>query len=451
MNEFLLHWSMKRISFLLMFFLLCLSKPAIAQWNYYCYFPTFYPAPSVQCSFLGTDFINKDTGIYIRDCYFSPHTGHYTSLFRTNDGGQNWITSPLGADNGGSLFLFSARKEKTFFCAENEGGISSPNDPSGSLFKSQDGGISWDSLYSKLFTNIFSFSAIDTSHFYFLRSVSIQASPYACYLAKYQNGLCNDTLTDLTSITPERLFFPDTSVGYLTALGHPYFYSPVNHLYKTIDGGASWNTTFYDSIRNIKDMFFTSSDIGYLVCDSGKIIKTDNGGVSWQYLISGTTMNSIFFINDSVGFAAGDSGVIIRTIDGGINWNRDSTTTHDLFSKIFFVNDSIGFAVAGQWMYTINLRAPVAIWELVNSHETDFTPYPNPTSGNFFVQIPDLFKSNEKLFYTLYNDIGVILEQRFIKEGDKNISFDMSSEPKGIYFMTMSNGTKYLSGKIVLE
>ena len=421
------------ITFIIIFFLFG-SNTSKAQWRYYCYFD-LNPFSSIIGTFSGADFVNSDTGIYCFNHFLSPSSGYASVIMKTNNKGTSWSNS-FSFGQGSSIKPFSVRRKRTFYCIENENGIS-PNGVTGTLLKSSDGGVSWIYLYSKEHAQFFGFSAPDTSEFYFLCSTLTSVS-----LAKYKNGIFSDSVVDLTAMEPVGLFFPDTTVGY--AYG-------IHRIFKTINGGTNWNQVFYDSTRRVKDMFFTNTSIGYVVCDSGRIIKTIDGGTNWQNINSGGTMNSIFFINDSVGFAAGDYGVIIRTSNGGINWNSDTTTTQTAFIKIFFVNDSIGFAIVDHSMYTINLRAPTAIWELVNKQQFNFICYPNPTTGKFFIEIPEVFKQEEVLFLTLYDYLGQMAEQRRILMRDQKVDLDISSKPKGFYFMTLSNGTKYINGKIILE
>ena len=72
---------------------------------------------------------------------------------------------------------------------------------------------------------------------------------------------------------------------------------------------------------------FTNANTGF-VCggiknSSGLILKTYNGGNTWQQIFSSTlSINDITFISDSIGFACGDSLLILKTTDGGQTWNQ---------------------------------------------------------------------------------------------------------------------------------
>jgi len=100
---------------------------------------------------------------------------------------------------------------------------------------------------------------------------------------------------------------------------------------------TAWNlepsgTTYY-----INDVFFPVQNHGWVVGESGTILKTTNGGDNWIPQSSGTTndLKSVFFIYPS-GWAVGEGGTILKTTNAGINWiPQSSGTTQDLRSVYF--------------------------------------------------------------------------------------------------------------------
>ena len=96
----------------------------------------------------------------------------------------------------------------------------------------------------------------------------------------------------------------------------------------------------------INAVYFENSQTGWSVGDSGKIIKTTNGGTNWFLLISGTTKNlkSLSFTSKDNAFTVGDSGIVLNTTNGGITWIYANFPNHNYyFSSVFFVNDLIGY------------------------------------------------------------------------------------------------------------
>jgi len=62
--------------------------------------------------------------------------------------------------------------------------------------------------------------------------------------------------------------------------------------------------------------------VGY----GGKILATDNGGMSWRLVDSGTDVGlfSISFADDKHGWIVGQGGTILRSEDGGKSWKRQT-------------------------------------------------------------------------------------------------------------------------------
>ena len=87
--------------------------------------------------------------------------------------------------------------------------------------------------------------------------------------------------------------------------------------------------------------------IGYVVGSSGAIIKTNDGGTTWETLKSGTenNLNSVYFINKYIGYAVGDEGTIIKTIDGGATWTPLISGTDDPLGFVQFTDENNGYAV----------------------------------------------------------------------------------------------------------
>lgn len=114
--------------------------------------------------------------------------------------------------------------------------------------------------------------------------------------------------------------------------------------------------------QSFRDISFPSSSIGYVSGTSGRVIKTTDGGNSWNTLNTGTTaaLVNTQFINDNLGFISGGGTggkIIYKTTDGGINWT--DVTPSGLTSTPYdmaFPNSTDGYAVCtnGQILKTNN-------------------------------------------------------------------------------------------------
>ncbi len=108
----------------------------------------------------------------------------------------------------------------------------------------------------------------------------------------------------------------------------------------------------------LHDLQFIGAKIGYAVGAHGAILKTGDGGRSWQLVPSGTTssLHSVCFLTDQVGWVAGrevvpfaglDAGVLLFTENGGQSWRPLASQQLPALSfvKFFGLDDGV---VVGQ-------------------------------------------------------------------------------------------------------
>jgi photosystem II stability/assembly factor-like uncharacterized protein len=108
--------------------------------------------------------------------------------------------------------------------------------------------------------------------------------------------------------------------------------------------------------ENLSTVFFSSSAMGYIVGDYGTILRSTDGGDSWEAQPSGTinALASIHFFNDRLGVVVGERGTILRTTDGGITWTLQSCpTTSDLKGVAFPSRDTPGVVFAVGYNATV--------------------------------------------------------------------------------------------------
>jgi photosystem II stability/assembly factor-like uncharacterized protein len=93
------------------------------------------------------------------------------------------------------------------------------------------------------------------------------------------------------------------------------------------------------------------------------ILRTSNGGVSWDQTSISSSPQSIYFTNISTGFCAAFNG-IYKTTDGGGLWNLNyQDDIH--FNSVQFVDENSGFAVANefpQYLYLLKTEDAGLNW-----------------------------------------------------------------------------------------
>jgi photosystem II stability/assembly factor-like uncharacterized protein len=95
---------------------------------------------------------------------------------------------------------------------------------------------------------------------------------------------------------------------------------------------SGWISQNSNTNSTLRSVFFISDQIGWITGgnssnDSGKVLKTTNGGINWIIKSIGTSpVYSVFFISSTSGWIAADDGKILKTEDGGTNWVVQSNT-----------------------------------------------------------------------------------------------------------------------------
>ncbi|MCF8370774.1 MAG: T9SS type A sorting domain-containing protein [Bacteroidales bacterium] len=99
------------------------------------------------------------------------------------------------------------------------------------------------------------------------------------------------------------------------------------------------------------DLVFLNNDTGFVVGDSasfakGIILKTMNGGQTWDTTFCNGPIYSIQFISNDIGFAACFNSYFYKTYDGGINWIEISFNPPIIYqfnNSIYFKNALEGY------------------------------------------------------------------------------------------------------------
>ncbi len=124
-------------------------------------------------------------------------------------------------------------------------------------------------------------------------------------------------------------------------------------------------------------VFFVDRDHGFVVGADETILRTANGGASWERvplnwmdLLPDTlvergviTINlyDIFFLNEASGWIVGDYGTILTTKDGGNSWHISNIGPYPSLFSIFFKDEREGWAV-GQNGFSLRTRDGGRTW-----------------------------------------------------------------------------------------
>jgi hypothetical protein len=196
--------------------------------------------------------------------------------------------------------------------------------------------------------------------------------------------------------------FPTKNTGYLNLNG--------NVVMKTTNGGNSWQNIPVTSC-NIGNFDFTDTITGHFINDYIKIIYTENGCYDWlpEYTDIFSELNEISFKDKNLGIAVGGNGVIIRYVNS-ISTVENINVTEDILSV--FPNPASNFT---------NLR-------LIANEKTN-------------VKV-DIFDITGKHLFS-YNENGVL--------GEANFNIDISTFEPGMYFCVVKTNNFEKTVKLIKQ
>jgi photosystem II stability/assembly factor-like uncharacterized protein len=131
-------------------------------------------------------------------------------------------------------------------------------------------------------------------------------------------------------------------------------------LLTTADGGLTWRQNRKFTNDNIRDLYFSDAEHGWLLCErevysgtsksSSYLLKTSDGGVSWdaiELVDSHDRLVRFFFTRDGYGYAVGEGGGIWQMLDDKKSWKRVGLPVSYLILGVSFLDDSRGVLVGG--------------------------------------------------------------------------------------------------------
>jgi photosystem II stability/assembly factor-like uncharacterized protein len=222
-------------------------------------------------NFLSSSYLSALQFINVNLGWVISHSTDTSYIFQTTDGGISWTLQTQ---------TYSGYYEALFFLDENYGWASSIMN----VVRTTNGGINW------------------IEH-----SANIEGSPICIRFADHQTGWISSNTLGSYDIS------------------------------KSTDGGLNWISQISGLGDFIQSISCSDANTVYAAgmqpfVNEGFILNTTDGGTSWfeQYRSNGR-LNSILFINDTTGWAVGDSGKILSTENGGV-----TSVEEDIISPFHF-------------------------------------------------------------------------------------------------------------------
>lgn len=231
-----------------------------------------------------------------------------------------------------------------------------------------------------------------------------------------------------------RVKFADSQTAY--AVG------PASQVMKSTDGGLSWNMlstlTGIGNNKSLGDLDFVTPNIGYIAGGDG-LYKTTNGGTSFTKVYN-SRVRCVAFWNADNGFIS-DPNTTLVTTNGGASWSMSNTTLRDISC------DKQGYCygvnIAGVYFY--DNPTPVSL-EDTWTKEAAF--YPNPLASGEYISYylpPIALQYN----LTVLSSSGKVMYQSSdLPQGKGQLPISL---PVGLYIVQLQAGGRQWSQKVVVQ
>jgi photosystem II stability/assembly factor-like uncharacterized protein len=368
-----------------------------AQW--------FSQSSNTSYTLRGISFLNTSTGWV---------AGYNGTVLQTTNGGNIWTNQTTNTTkNINSIFFLNYTTG--WFAGD-----------SGLIEKTTNGGNSWFNQTSTTSNKLRTILFIDANIGYIIGD--------GTFLATSNGG---STWVFISDNGGNSIYFTDVNVGYEATS---------NIIQKTINGGHNWTQSF-SGTRILYRVCFTNSNTGYVVGDSGTVVKTTNAGVSWSSQITPVNTIHLFgvsFIDPSNGTAVGVIGKIIHTTNGGLNWNIQNSglTNPPTLEYVQFLDPNTGWIVGGNGTILKTTNGGVGIKQISELVPKSFSleqNYPNPfnPSTSIRYELPKSGFIKLVVFDALGREIETLVNEKQ-SAGTYEATFDGSNYSSGIYFYKLT-------------
>jgi photosystem II stability/assembly factor-like uncharacterized protein len=400
----------------------------------------------------------------------SPYTQEYT---RTTDGGATWTVANIQSLSLDNVIcnVWPIDSSTAYLSTFN-----SLTGVGGNIYKTTDGGASWVTMDTSMFTTSSSFP--DFVYFWNEAQGMAMGDPAATPLPKkYEIYLTNDSGATWNRVPAANLPGLTNAAEYgITNLftasqGYVWFGTTYGAIYRSTDMGVTWTkyatglppNTINGSRQDIMDIAFTDSLNGIVLqitSTGGAYIRnTTNGGMTWTnvswigsigtldidavpgtpvLLSTGTTLNP-------------DTGITAFSIDNGLTWTYlDSMGSH---TAVDFADELTGWTgqyvlgdgIGGAWKYASSPLS--AVIQYAKTSETQV--YPNPTSGT--LNIIGSSNSGETTFRIFDMQGKMVLSQTAETMSTYHQVMNLGNLSSGFYVLTITNNGTVSQHNLVKE
>jgi photosystem II stability/assembly factor-like uncharacterized protein len=215
-------------------------------------------------------------------------------------------------------------------------------DKSGTVWRSTNGGVAWDSLIHTAFNASTDICFVDAQHGWVVERGAIQGTT---------DGGRTWPLVQFLSLLAEApsVHFISATTGWvlqMQASGGGWMSTVVG----TTNGGSSFSTSVNSGVVAapiVGVRFDAAGTVGWLVGLGGEVRRTTNGGSQWFTVSKGNggTTYSLSFANDNCGLVAttsGAGGYNYHSYDGGATWASGPRVDENAYNAVHMTAPAAG-------------------------------------------------------------------------------------------------------------
>jgi photosystem II stability/assembly factor-like uncharacterized protein len=373
-------------------------------------------------------------------------------IMRTENTGENWTVLNTGVTNllmSNDFIEYTDNGENyKVHMAVGENGV---------ILKSVDNGATWQLLTSGMLENLNDVALFNVNN---INAIGIAAgSEYIAYVCGNNgvllfSGDMGQTWTTIVTGTTENLrsisFVNDNSLHTNQVTTIVTGSNGIVMISK--DFGKNWSSSTSGVTEQLNAVFSVGNDRYFAVGNNGTMISSNDAGDSWRVESTNIieNINDIKFLGDfTVGIAACDNGIMLRTTDGGLTWDIISVPTENDLYAVSFSTPDFGISVGenGTELYSadggltwVNREIePTIALNQKNTGDIKLNQnYPNPfnPTTNISYVLPFNASVSVKIFDLAGREVRT-LASGYQQQGAYSVNFDATNLSSGVYFYVL--------------
>ncbi|HRQ30729.1 MAG TPA: YCF48-related protein, partial [Saprospiraceae bacterium] len=192
------------------------------------------------------------------------------------------------------------------------------------------------------------------------------------------------------------VYFVSETTGWVTGVN--------GLILKTTDGGITWQAQESGTMEELWAIKFVSAETGWASGTGGVILKTTDGGDTWVKQESGviTELSNIQFISSEEGWLSGENGTVLRTKDGGQTWQKETVPTTEWISSMHFTDARHGCITTTFGEIYLYKDTTTLIKDILSEFDA-LKIWPNPTTEYIFL---DTSGKTDQGCYAIWDQAG---------------------------------------------